>query len=326
MNGGTNAVNGGAANGRAGGANAMNGGASAGPPSELVGWAAVSECGPNGTTGGGNAEPVTVTDGAALKAAMNSSEPAVIFVSGRIKSPGNFSGRKNKTLIGINNAEIYGGSGLVIAKNIIVKNIKFSDGPNDSFGLSGSTCIWLDHIEVVDGADGNLDIVNGSDFVTVSWSKFYYTRGHSHMLSNLVGNTQPNASDVGKERITFHHNWWGAGVSSRKPRVRYGQVHVFNNYYHYTKVAGDSGDNYDVGAGFQSKLLVENNYFDGSNTPIQWMGDEGTGQVVERNNEFVNAGGVVTRGTAFEPPYMYKHAMESAKQVKESVTAGAGVR
>jgi pectate lyase len=286
----------------------------------------VSDCGPNGTTGGGDAEPVTVTDAAALKEAMNSSDPQVIYLSGTIQTPGNFSGRHNKTLIGINNAEIVGGSGLVGCTNVIVKNIRFRDGPNDSFGLSGSACIWLDHCEFLDGTDGNLDIVNGTDFVTISWSRFYYTRGHDHMLSTLVGNTQPHEGDVGRENITFHHNWWGAGVSSRKPRVRYGQVHLFNNYYHYTSVAGDSGDNYDIGAGFESRLLVENNYFDGSNEPITWMSDEGTAEVVERNNEFVNAGGVVTRGSAFEPPYEYEHAMEPAQQVRDSVTAGAGVQ
>lgn len=267
---------------------------------------------------------MTVTDTASLKAQMNSSEPKVIYVSGRIKTPGNFSGRKNKTLIGINNAEIYGGSGLVVAKNIIVKNIKFSDGPNDSFGMSGSECIWLDHIESVDGADGNLDIVNGTNFVTVSWSKFYYTKGHGHMLSNLVGNGNGNTSDQDKLKITFHHNWWGAGVKSRKPRVRFGQVHLFNNYYHYTKVNGDSGDNYDIGGGYKAELLVENNYFNGSKTPITWMSDGGTGRVVERNNHFVDAGNAVSRGSVFEPPYKYKHLLEPATQVKASVMAGAG--
>jgi pectate lyase len=146
------------------------------------------------------------------------------------------------------------------------------------------------------------------------------------MFANLVGNTQPHEGDVGRERITYHHNWWGAGVNSRKPRVRYGQVHIFNNYYHYTPVANDGGDDYDIGAGFESKLVVENNYFDGSSEPITWMTDEGTAQVVERNNVFLNAGSVITRGSAFTPPYEYQHVMEPGEQVKDSVMAGAGVR
>ncbi len=70
---------------------------------------------------------------------------------------------------------------------------------------------------------------------------------------------------------------------------------------------------------------MENNFFDGSDEPITWMSDEGTAEVVERNNEFVNAGSVVTRGSAFAPPYEYQHAMEPAAQVRDSVTSGAGV-
>lgn len=55
-------------------------------------------------------------------------------------------------------------------------------------------------------------------------------------------------------------------------------------------------------------------------------GDGGTAELVQRDNEFVNAGAVVARGLAFEPPYSYQHALEPAKQVKDRVTAGAGVR
>ena len=54
----------------------------------------------------------------------------------------------------------------------------------------------------------------------------------------------------------MHHNWWGEGVDQRMPRVRFGQVHVVNNYYN------SSGNSYCVGAGFESDLLVENNVFE----------------------------------------------------------------
>jgi pectate lyase len=242
-----------------------------------------------------------------------------------MKSAGNFSGARNKTLIGINNAEIYGGTGLVGCKNIIVKNIKFCGGPNDSFGLSGCLGIWLDHIEAVDGSDANCDIVNGTDLVTVSWSKFYYTRGHGHMLSNLVGNRQPLKADEGKERVTFHHNWWGAGVKSRAPRVRYGQVHIFNNFYGYEKVPGDSGSNYAVGGGYKSKLLVENNYFENISKAFTWMGDKDTAEVAASGNVLVKSGGEFTnRGESFKPPYDY--TLESAEEAKKAVMKYAGVR
>ena len=85
--------------------------------------------------------------------------------------------------------------------------------------------------------------------------------------------------------------------------------------WHLMITFGDSGDDYDIGAGFQAKLLVENNYFDGSNEPITWMDDENTAEVVERNNQFVSAGSVVSRGSAFTPTYEYEHVMEPAAQV-----------
>ncbi len=291
-----------------------------------IGWASLAGFGPGGTTGGAGGRTVTVTDGMALKEAMYSTkEPLIIRVSGRMKSPGNFSGRRNKTLIGINNAEIFGGSGLVGCENIIVRNIKFSDGPNDSFGLSGCRGIWLDHLEVCDGSDANLDCVNGTDLVTISWCRFYYTRGHGHMLSGLVGNRQPLEADVGRERVTFHHNWWGAGVKSRAPRVRYGRVHVFNNYYRYEKVAGDSGSNYSVGAGFHAKLLVENNLFENIGQAIKLMNDKGTAEVVSRGNVLVDSGNDFSdRGKSFKPPYDYP--LTSAEEARDAIVEFAGVR
>ncbi len=293
---------------------------------DLIGWASVPECGPNGTTGGGFGEPtLTVTTLQELREALTTEGPLVFAVSGAIDSPGGIGGVSDKTLLGVNGAEIRGRFGLSGARNVIIKDIVFRDGDDDTFELSGGECVWLDHCVFRDGLDGNLDIVRASNFVTVSWSRFYYTRGHDHMLSNLCGNGQPVPEDEGKINITFHHNWWGAGVKERKPRVRYGQVHVFNNYYRYEPVPGDSGDSYQVAAGYMSKLLVENNYFDGSNSPIRWMDDENTAQVVERGNEFVGTSGdIVTRGASFDPPYDY--TMDLGSQVKDLVLAGAGPR
>jgi pectate lyase len=34
---------------------------------------------------------------------------------------------------------------------------------------------WFDHCDISDGSDGNLDITNGSDLVTVSWTQFHYS-------------------------------------------------------------------------------------------------------------------------------------------------------
>ena len=58
--------------------------------------------------------------------------------------------------------------------------------------------IWIDHCDISDGTDGNLDINGGSDFVTISWTKFHYTPrtddggsdstgANGHRFSNLIG-------------------------------------------------------------------------------------------------------------------------------------------
>ena len=65
--------------------------------------------------------------------------------------------------------------------NIIVRNISFvGPGSVDVGGSDLLTCTavkncWIDHCNFQDGMDGNLDINNQSDFITVSWCTFSYT-------------------------------------------------------------------------------------------------------------------------------------------------------
>ena len=52
----------------------------------------------------------------------------------------------------------------------------------------------------------------------------------------------------GRKLVTWHHNWWSSNVHERMPRVRFGDVHVFDNYY------SSSGNNYCIRAGFHSNV------------------------------------------------------------------------
>ena len=287
---------------------------------DLMGWAAHDPCGPNGTTGGEGGDIVTVNSAGALKDAFSGSDPKIIYVEGKLSGVGGVSG-SNKTVIGKSGAGITGGVSIQRSQNIIIKNMEISDG-SDAMNLSQSTCIWLDHNTFRDGRDGNLDMVRGVDYVTVSWNKFYYTKGHSHMLSNLTGNQNHASEDRGKFKVTFHHNWWGAGVKERMPRTRHGDMHVFNNYYKYEKVEGDSGQNYNIGVGDRSRVVVENNYFDGTKDPIVFMSGSGK-KVVHSGNAFVDTTGTIAEeGPAFDIPYPY--TMDDAYDVKTIVTEGAG--
>jgi hypothetical protein len=49
----------------------------------------------------------------------------------------------------------------------------------------------------------------------------------------LIGSTNTPGVDVGKLRVTLHHNRF-ANVGQRAPRVRFGQVDVYNNYFYAT--------------------------------------------------------------------------------------------
>jgi pectate lyase len=294
------------------------------PATGMIGWATVKECGASGTSGGEGGPTVTVTTASALLSAAKAAGKQVIQISGKIDLGGStLQVASDKTLIGMNGgAEIVGYTSVKNAKNVILRNLKFNGGQlaegDDTAEVSTATCVWIDHCEFFDGGDGNLDIVRGSDLVTVSWTKFYYVvRNHSHRLSNLCGNNDTDTPD--KINITFHHNWWGAKVIERMPRVRHGKVHVFNNYF------SSAGNNYCVGAGYKSKLLVENNFFDGVKDPIKFQVDQGTAEVVEKGNDYSSASGEhVSRGSAFTPPYSYQ--AESAQAAKSSVMSGAGVK
>ena len=80
--------------------------------------------------------------------------------------------------------------------------------------------------------------------------------------------------------MTFHHNWWSTGVIERMPRVRFGQVHVYNNLF----TSDDA--NYCIRAGVGARILSEFNYFDGINDAHQYnsTSDQQSASIVARNN------------------------------------------
>jgi pectate lyase len=100
--------------------------------------------------------------------------------------------------------------------------------------------------------DGLLDITNASDLVTVSWNVF---RNHDKVM--LIGSSDNAPNDVGKLRVTLHHNLFEA-LGQRVPRVRFGQVHVYNNYY---KICSTPGYGYSWGVGIESQIFAEENFF-----------------------------------------------------------------
>jgi pectate lyase len=337
-----------------GGSTGAGGGSCASPPdpSPLIGWAAVSGGGVTTTTGGGSATPTTVTTLADLQNAAKGTNAAVVYVKG-VMAAGSVSIGSNKTIAGLCGAEIHGHVGMSGSTNVIVRNIKIvgyavgncalDPSYDSSVGCSsgddaisvGNNAhhIWFDHCDISDGTDGNLDITLGSDYVTVSWTKFHYTPrtdntgsdstgAAGHRYSNLVGGGDNISGDVGKLNVTWHHNWWADNVMERMPRVRYGKNHVLNNLYTC------AGDDYCVRAGMDAQILVESNVFSGVKTPQQFnsTADQGTSYITATNNLYPNCSGTQATGgggTPFTtPPYSY--TADATTNLQSAIQSGAG--
>jgi pectate lyase len=291
---------------------------------EPIGWAAQE-----GGTQGGAGGPVTMVDNAADLLELAAADgPQVIVVSGEISLDERLDITSYKTLEGApGGATIHGtiaihGDEDAPIEHVIVRNLYLdaSNGPTeDAFSMQWAIHVWVDHCDIADGADGNLDMTHGTDLVTVSWTRFHYTDqapDPAHRFCNLIGHSDGNASeDEQALDVTMHHNWWTEGVVERMPRVRFGQVHVFNNLF-------DSPDtNYAVRAGVQSEILVEANYFDGIANPPE-IYDAGA-EIVAVDNVYDNTSGAQDQdGDAFVPPYAY--TPDPAEAVLRIVPSCAG--
>ncbi|WP_046471608.1 pectate lyase family protein [Allosalinactinospora lopnorensis] len=219
----------------------------------------------------------------------------------------------NTTLIGLgDDARVLGGNILIDgADNVIVRNIGFenahdcwpqwdpTDGSEgnwnsefDNMSVRRAENVWIDHNEFSDKGmpdselpeyhgreyqvhDGLLDITHGADLVTVSYNDF-----SEHDKTMLIGSTDSPTYDVGELRVTLHHNRW-ENVLQRAPRVRWGQVHVYNNHYVIPdNPEGEKQFSYSWGVGYESQLYAENNYFDIENDADvpkvvrDWRGEE----------------------------------------------------
>jgi pectate lyase len=140
----------------------------------------------------------------------------------------------------------------------------------------------------------------------------------------LIGNRDDlGTEDSGKLHVTLHHNWIGDFVYERAPRVRFGEVHIFNTYYAAT------GNNICIGLGVSSQVLLESTYFDGIKRP--WKSRSGSSSTPGRlqcNNDIIYTFGPKiqmgeTSSVDFKPTYAYK--LDAASAVKDTVMKYAGV-
>ena len=296
-----------------------------------IGWATQG----SGTNGAGaNAtNPVVATSASQLTSALAGAGSTLIHVSGKIA--GNFRVGSNKTILGLCGAEVDGSLDLTNAVNVIIRNLKVvglncTDSPSDcsagrdAVHVEGTARnLWFDHMDISDGSDGNLDITNGANFVTVSWTIFHYSSKRTdpiagatgHRFCNLIGAADTVTSDAGFLNTTFHHVWWSDNVNQRMPRVRFGKVHVFNSLYTAT------GDSACIEVGVSCNIRSENNVFQGVSNTV----DSTHSNAASIIQSIGNIGSTTNiNSPAFTPPYAY--TAEPASSVSASVMAGAGVK
>jgi pectate lyase len=298
-------------------------------PNQADGWASVNAWGQNGTTGGAGGPTVTVTTAAQFLAEIATAGPRIIRVNGMLSLPGPMHDvTSDKTIVGVGSSSGISNGGLNIGipiddnitsppanavHNVIVRNLRIVDSDDDGINVQMfSHHVWIDHNYFEGAADGSVDIKRGSSYATVSWNHFDGTN-----KTALLGRDDGDAAqDVGRLKVTYHHNWFDA-TNQRGPRVRFGdQVHVYNNYYN------DIG-NYGIASTMDAGVIVEGNYFLNTDDPYH-LGEasSGPGRLVARNNCLVNSGAGEAGGSVTNPPYSY--TVQTACSINSIVSAGAG--
>jgi pectate lyase len=221
----------------------------------LVGYAKGAPGGFGETTGGQGGKVFNVTNDQELQNAIkvnttslfphfgdthipkDKSQKRIIYIQGTIALSGRLKVLSDTSIIGTGPGGILTSNGIDIKNvtNVIIQNLKISRIlDNDGITIQNSTRVWIDHNEFEsdcctggpDKYDGQIDVVRGSDFVTVSWNYF-----HDHWKSSLVGNKDSLRDiDDGHLRVTYHHNHW-KNEATRGPAGRFGHQHIFNNLY-----------------------------------------------------------------------------------------------
>ena len=200
----------------------------------------------------------------------------------------------NTTLIGAGPGAglVNGRIDIIGVSNVIVRNLKIvapcdiapvfdpTDGATgswnaafDAIGIQGAEHIWIDHNTITDVPttddtlpiengktkqchDGAVDITRGANYVSVTYNVF-----DRHDKTMLIGASDSATTDIGRLKVTIANNVFTA-IAQRAPRVRFGQVHVFNNYHVGNKTAAVYRHSYSTGIGIGAQVISTANVFE----------------------------------------------------------------
>lgn len=204
------------------------------------------------------------------------------------------------------------------SNNIEVRNLDFYWYPEDAIGFeSNCSRVWIHNNTIRTGHQDNpseADKAHGdgatdfkyTDYVTVSYN--HYDGCAKTSLCGLKENTT--------YRLTFHHNFFD-GTGSRTPRVRYFDIHVYNNYYKGVST-------YGIGASVNSNIFSENNYFEDTNRPmvISMQGNGGTTFSSENGGTIKAYGNKLVNCTKYTPGTDYYEATSRNQVILFSANKG----
>jgi len=255
-----------------------------------------------GTTGGYGGEIVIVKTKDEFRNAISGTTTRIVYVDGTIEI-GYATVGSNKSIIGLGlTAKTIGTIRLEGSKNIIIKNIICTNPTGDGIAAAGSTNFLISHCTIYNCGDGCIDVIKGSNYYTIEWNYFYYDKAGDHNFTNLVGSDN-NDPDQGKLNGTFHHNYYGKYCIDRMPRVRFGKVHVYNNYY---DPAVDVKVSALITAAISSQILAENNHFESGDDGFEYRED---GKILGRGTtygaKYIGEKNKGNTTTMFTPPYNY---------------------
>lgn len=251
-----------------------------------IGWASVGEeC-----TGSNDTNPVTVSTYDELKNALQTCKGGkaskTIYISGNIEVPEKlrYDKMQNCTIYGLPGSSLYNRShndnadnaGFFYCQNwnnVIMRNLTllgagaYDISACDNIQLVESDHIWIDHCDIQDGVDGNLDAKTKSDHMTITWCKFSYLiapwpksgESDDHRCSSMWGSSDNRGDDEGFLNATFANCWWYHGCGQRCPRIRFGKVHIVNCLWE--NGTEEDPAQYCIGIGHSSKMYIENSDF-----------------------------------------------------------------
>ena len=247
-------------------------------------------------------------------------------------------------------------------RNVILRNLAIDTpwdvNPEDSgnaymdgIAISRAAHVWIDHITVSDGDtpdslasdtrhDGALDVVRGSDYVTVTQSVF-----SKHHKTSLIGNSDSGRawSDGGRLHVTLSNNWWNY-AGTRLPLARHGQVHMYNNVVTGSTTTSDADLKFEAGLDvrYNANVLVQNMFYEFTGlkdseacgkvikgksgiafaaSGLRFVSDKGSAPNAVIDINLSSCGGVGS-ANIFTPPYSY--ALKTADAARDAVKANAG--